>query len=72
MKVCFRNDGMNSVVLKSVDGLMDESLFRIHLIDQETMGNNLKDEMSDSGRLHFDIQIDPQKSIEFKIIVDPR
>ena len=68
----FRNDGINSVVLKSVDGLLEESLFKISFIGQEMMGDDSKDGMNDSGRLQFNVQINPWSSIELKVTVNSR
>ena len=63
---------MNSVVLKSVDGLLEESFFTINLIGHDTIGNNLKDGLNYSGRLEFNVQINPHSLREFKITVNSR
>ena len=72
---CFlshRNDGSNSVVLKSVDGLLQDSIFKIDLFGQEVIGDNLKDGTNNSENLQCNIQISPQSLVEFKVTVNSR
>jgi hypothetical protein len=68
----FRNDGVNPVVLKSVDGLLEDGLFSISCIGHETTESDVETGVNASGRRHFNVQINPRSTIEFTVTVNAR
>lgn len=62
----FRNDGESMVVLKSVDGFTDDSIFSIELTE------NLNKHKTTSSKHVLDIQINPQNTLELRVKVNSR
>lgn len=60
--VCIRNDGESVVVLKSVDGFTDDSVFSIELTEKLNL----------VGKQALDIHIDPQNMLQLKAKVNSR